>query len=77
MTFDFTPDWMAQLLGESPMSPVSGPAQTQIPSYPDHAETARLLGELFTEGSLSAHQWRSVRQLPEVRDLLPAGLRRS
>jgi hypothetical protein len=74
MTFDFAPAWMAQLLTESPMSAPSGLLLGQAPPYPDAAETARLVSELFAEGALSPEQLRSFKDDPEISGRLPLGL---
>ncbi len=79
MTFDFAPDWMAALLKDSPFSPVA-PAGSLLaggmptPNYPSHAQTAALVSELFTEGTLSPEQLCSLAGLPELQPHLGSAL---
>jgi hypothetical protein len=79
MTFDFAPDWMTTMLNGAPFSPAEpeGSAATRglpVPSYPDHAEVAALVSEMFAEGSLSAEQLCSLAGLPEMQPHLPRAL---
>ncbi|MDO8608049.1 MAG: hypothetical protein Q7R40_16055 [Phaeospirillum sp.] len=77
MTFDFAPDWMTSLLQDTPFSPISqvGLPQTgSLPSYPNHAEVAALVSELFTEGTLSPEQLCSLAGLPELQPHLRSAL---
>ena len=58
-------------LSDSPFSPVGlagAPLLRGIksPSYPSNAETAALVSELFTEGTLSPEQLCSLAGLPEL-----------
>ena len=71
MTFDFAPDWMTSLLSGSPLSQAEFShlplvAGVRSPNYPSDAETAALVSELFTEGTLSPEQMCSLAGLPEL-----------
>lgn len=79
MTFDFAPDWMSTLLNGAPYSPAELPGSAAIhglpiPAYPDNAEIAALLSELFAEGTLSAEQLWSLAELPELQAHMPGAL---
>jgi hypothetical protein len=72
MTFDFAPDWMTSLIGGSPQTQQGLPHLPLMdglrsPNYPSNAETAALVSELFTEGTLSPEQMCSLVGLPELR----------
>ena len=79
MTFDFAPDWMASLLTDSPFSPMA-PAGSLLagglptPNYPDQAQIAALVSELFAEGTLSPEQLCSLAGLPELQPHLGSAL---
>ncbi|MBC7951800.1 MAG: hypothetical protein H7Z12_08300 [Rhodospirillaceae bacterium] len=93
MTFDFAPNWLDFV---STATPYSGPAPVAsqpaklpwappppcAPASPSMIEVAALVEELFTEGTLSYEQLRSLSTLPELAALLgdalssvPAGRR--
>ncbi|WP_192884614.1 hypothetical protein [Paramagnetospirillum kuznetsovii] len=79
MTFDFAPDWMTTLLNGAPYSAAEPAGSVMgkglpIPAYPDNAEVAALLSELFAEGTLSAEQLWSLADLPEIKAHLPGAL---
>ncbi|MGE5504060.1 MAG: hypothetical protein ACM31L_06510 [Actinomycetota bacterium] len=72
MTFDFVPDWLETLCGSADCTGATPtrvspplPAAAPHPS-PSPAELALLVGELFTEGSLSWDQLRSLVAVPEL-----------
>jgi len=79
MTFDFAPDWMMSLLKDSPFSPVA-PTGVLLakglptPDYPNHAQVAALVSELFAEGTLSPEQLCSLAGLPELQPHLRSAL---
>lgn len=67
MTFDFAPNWMTSRLTDLPFSPSElGRPPLQAPGYPSNAETAALVHELFSEGTLSPEQLCSLAGLPEL-----------
>ena len=71
MTFDFAPDWRTSLMNGSPLTQAGGaniPLANgmQTPNFPSDAETAALVSELFTEGTLSPEQMCSLAGLPEL-----------
>ena len=74
MTFDFAPDWMASLLQDTPFSSARPPLANHLPTYPNHAEVAALVSELFSEGSLSPEQLCSLAGLPELQPHLRSAL---
>lgn len=79
MTFDFAPDWMTTLLNGAPYSAAEPPGSAASrglppPSYPNDAEVAALVSELFAEGTLSPEQLYSLAGLPELRAHLPGAL---
>jgi hypothetical protein len=79
MTFDFAPDWMTSLLSGTPFTaadPVgsASPGVQTVPSYPDGAEVAALVSELFAEGTLSPEQLYSLAGLPELQPHLNSSL---
>ncbi|CAA7626055.1 hypothetical protein [Magnetospirillum sp. SS-4] len=79
MTFDFAPDWMTSLLNGTSFTvadPVgsASPGAMAVPSYPDCAEVAALVSELFAEGTLSPDQLHSLAGLPELRPHLNTSL---
>lgn len=79
MTFEFAPDWMETLLrsssysqadlGISPLIPVVMP-----PAHPDARQMAALVSELFAEGTLSAEQFHSLFESPELEPFFDAML---
>lgn len=77
MTFDFAPDWLGYESGESNTSlhvPVATPSPCPpppcAPAHPSDMELAALVGELFTEGTLSWDQLRTLGNLGELGSLL-------
>lgn len=96
MTFDFAPNWLdfvsttTPYTGSAPtanaprpiaISPLAPPPPC-APSAPTMTEVAALVEELFTEGTLSYEQLRSLSTVPELASLLgdalssvPAGRR--
>lgn len=79
MTFNFAPDWMTSLLRDTPYSPAGAPGSLSAgglpgPAYPDHAEVAALVSELFAEGTLSPEQLCSLAGLPELQPHLQSAL---
>lgn len=82
MTFDFAPNWLDSLSTDAdltppvprapvlsalrmPLAPPPGP-----PAPPTMTEVAELVGELFTEGTLSFEQLCSLSHAPELGSLL-------
>jgi hypothetical protein len=79
MTFDFAPDWMTSLLIGTPFTAAdpagsAAPRALPPPSYPDNAEVAALVSELFAEGTLSPEQLCSLAGLPELQPHLNSSL---
>lgn len=78
MTFDFAPRWLEMVSTATPysgapqpvaLSPLTQPAQC-APASPSMIEVAALVEELFTEGTLSYEQLRSLSTVPELAALL-------
>lgn len=71
MTFDFAPEWMDALLRDLPLLTPAGPSPLHAAAAPPPHPDARLLGEvvreLFTEGTLSAEQFRLLSAAPDLR----------
>lgn len=82
MTFDFTPDWLEAMSTAVEYAPTTSrasfsPAAPRLaapvpgaPAQPTMAQVAVLVGELFTEGSLSFEQLCSLSNVPELEALL-------
>lgn len=80
MTFDFAPGWLDALSSTTDYaSPAPPPVRVDLrrplpapcaPAHPTTAEMAALVQELFTEGSLSFEQLRSLSHVPELERLL-------
>lgn len=85
MTFDFAPGWLDGLVNTpdyatpTPRSATAASAAAVqsayaatpcAPSHPTADQMARLVGELFTEGSLSFEQLCSLSHAPELNHLL-------
>ncbi|CAA7618453.1 MULTISPECIES: hypothetical protein [Magnetospirillum] len=77
MTFDFAPDWMGAEAGDftgTAQVPVAVPPLSPpppcAPAHPTDRELATLVGELFTEGTLSWDQLRTLGNVGELRNLL-------
>lgn len=80
MTFDFAPDWLDTLAAtdfSQPVPPAAvrfkpSPAASPLmpPAPPTLDQMADLVGELFTEGSLSFEQLCSLSNVPELSPLL-------
>jgi hypothetical protein len=83
MTYDFVPKWLEGLVAGGELSapePFAAPMRPLAPlALPlrclSGSELAALVGELFTEGSLSWEQLRSLLALPELSPHLRAALR--
>lgn len=77
MTFDFAPHWMDIISTATPYSgaaPNPAAPRACAPASPTMTEVAALVGELFTEGTLSYDQLRSLSTVPELALLLGATL---
>ncbi len=77
MTFDFAPDWLSSEIADfsgTPQVPVAVPSMMPhppcAPTHPTDRELAALVGELFTEGTLSWEQLRNLGAVGELRSLL-------
>jgi hypothetical protein len=80
VTFDFTPDWLGTATSADCPRPASAAvarvkpsplvAPPCAPAPPTINEMAVLVGELFTEGSLSFEQLCSLSHAPELKHLL-------
>lgn len=89
MTFDFSPDLISSEPTSSGMSPAVRPISISpliprpaAPPQPSLSEVARLVRELFSEGTLSWDQLNELARVPELKALLdeatadvPAGRR--
>jgi len=83
MTFDFSPDLMDRIstatecsgAASKPvdLSPLAPPAPC-APAQPTDRQIAALVEELFTEGTLSYEQLRSLSKVPELSPLLSGAL---
>ncbi|MCR6630785.1 MAG: hypothetical protein NVV74_12450 [Magnetospirillum sp.] len=83
MTLDFTPDWLSTVSTAEataatptcrsvfvPAVPAPHLPPPGAPAAPSMAQVARLVEELFAEGSLSFEQLCSLSNVPELKSLL-------